>query len=245
MSYRLAPVWEVSTFIWNDDRNTTLTKIGKEIYKVINEQFGLLDGNCKSCVQNVWVSHKLKYFENVNQDFPEYFIFSANFAADKYCQEEFLIQRLLVLRGTNLIVKLHNRQMITFSVHIETRSVYMLSRLTYNIFLDFQQCDGSLINLSRANLCPTITLTSDDYLALINVTTTASQRANVNALFGRTGAVTPNSLVDLDKKTYACLENYKNVFAAINGAPVPQLLTMLWVTCVLICKTEQLRDYLA
>ena len=227
IAYRLEPLWEVSTFIWNTDTDPTLKKVGKRIYKEINKKIGLLNANCKTCLQNISGSFKIHPAESMIKDFPKYFVFSGIFDADKNCKEEFIIQQLLVPRGTNLTVQI-NKQMITFAIHIlDKRSSSNIEQTTFYIFSDNQMCEPrrGIINLAGAKECPTITLTSDDYFALINVTATVSQRANVNALFGYSNG-------HLNKKTYSCFENYRNVFAAISGASLPRLLGKVWVICV-------------
>ena len=216
--YRIKPLLTLSKLNISGMTLQNLETICEEIIRQFELKLGLVAKSCTSCNIGVWAHASNDSVGYTNMPMPAYFIFNIEYLTDNNCKENVIAESLLNLHEEEIQVEDPTGETVTFETSLETQSTEQAFRSTIKVtgritsvscFVD------SYIDLTKTNLCPTITLTNADYIEIVNKTKTESEINKVNALFGIVNYNGSTSL-GTTKTVTICLDTYEAIFSARN-----------------------------
>ena len=214
--YRIEPLLTLSKVNVSDMTLVNIEHFGDEIIRQFELKLGLVDKGCTSCNVRVWAHASNDSVDYNKMSMPAYFIINIEYLTDNNCKENVIAASLLNLHEEAIQVKNPSGETVTLETSLETRSFEQAVRSTIALSGKITSVScfvDSYIDLTKTKLCPTITLTNEDYMEIMNKTKTESVIKKVYALFGVEKYDGSTSLAVTNAVT-VCLDTYEAIFAA-------------------------------
>ena len=219
VQYILSPIWLKSTAKPINESSD----FGKIILNKFQKILGLQEAGCGYCLQDVSILETEEKSNSPHNHGPPYYIVSLALYSDRNCREARIIDMMAIPIGKEMKLKIQGVGTIVFALSLDKLPPYQIKRLippidrkTSSIFRITKICPAiDSINFAVFKLCPTVTLTSEDYSLVMKKSASTTTRDKINALFGLCKACS-----DAPKTVDVCFDDYISAVSEINGAVV-------------------------
>ena len=239
VQYRLDPLWSQSTFTTHDPSMYKSRRVGNAIFQQFHKLLGLLGAHCQDCGQHVRVPKELQWDPVTDERRPAYFLVITAFITDKICQEDFIWNRMNATPGKNISVKIRGNGVMRFNVRLDKPpddDVHLITTINILRNHDHAFCArGFVFFFSDTTMCPTVQLTINDYLLIMNKTSDSLQRAVIKSIFepminSLEGAHTRGNVSVCFDVYMSVVPNFGHVFVPIMPVFVFNFLAFLCIT---------------